>query len=80
MFLNIQVQGYLLIDVQIFYFLKTFPIYDRMLKDFDSAMPYTEIFPVGQPFKSLYAVHSLRQYIAGEAKKVSRRVFQTRLY
>ncbi|KAL2064045.1 hypothetical protein VTL71DRAFT_4539 [Oculimacula yallundae] len=49
---------------EIYYFLIKFPVYDRMIEDFNSDTAYTEIFPVGKPFKSLYAVHSLRQYIA----------------
>ena len=56
---------------QIYYFLVQFPIYDRILRDFDSSTTsYSEIFPRGQPFKSLYAVHALRQHIIGQSHKV----------
>ncbi len=55
---------------QIYYFLVKFPVYERMLKDFESGVSHTEIFPTGQPFKSLYAVHSLREYIASQSQKV----------
>ncbi|RDL38126.1 Cysteine proteinase [Venustampulla echinocandica] len=55
---------------EIYYFLIKFPVYDRLLTDFDSeATSYTEIFPQGQPFKSLYAIHTLREYIAGQSQK-----------
>ncbi|CZT00238.1 related to DFFRY protein [Rhynchosporium graminicola] len=40
---------------EIYYFLIKFPVYDRMLEDFASDVTYTEIFPAGKPFKSLYA-------------------------
>ena len=39
-----------------------------MLELFASGSTHSEIFPVGKPFKSLYAVHSLRQYIAQSPK------------
>lgn len=55
---------------QIYYFLVQFPIYDRILRDFDSKKAYSEIFPRGQPFKSLYAVHALRQHINSQSNKV----------
>lgn len=42
-----------------------------MLKNFESDTPHSEIFPVGYPFKSLYAIHSLRKYIASQSQKVS---------
>lgn len=57
--------------MQIYYFLIKFDVYDRLLRDFESDMPHSEIFPVGQPFKSLYAVHSLKQYIASKSQTVS---------
>ncbi|KAK0118696.1 hypothetical protein ONS96_011784 [Cadophora gregata f. sp. sojae] len=53
---------------EIYYFLVKFPVYDRMLESFESDATHSEIFPAGQPFKSLYAVHSLKQYIAQSAK------------
>jgi ubiquitin carboxyl-terminal hydrolase 34 len=60
------------IKVQIYYFLVQFPIYDRILGDIDSdTRSYSEIFPRGQPFKSLYAVHALRQHIVGQSQKVN---------
>ncbi|TVY49434.1 Ubiquitin carboxyl-terminal hydrolase 34 [Lachnellula cervina] len=55
---------------EIYYFLVQFPIYDRILRDFDSKKAYSEIFPRGQPFKSLYAVHALRQHINSQSNKV----------
>lgn len=41
-----------------------------MLESFESDTAHTDIFPIGKPFKSLYAVHSLRQYIV-QSPKVS---------
>jgi ubiquitin carboxyl-terminal hydrolase 34 len=41
------------------------------MKDFESATSHSDIFPLGQPFKSLYAVHALREYIAIRTQKVS---------
>ncbi|CAG8979171.1 hypothetical protein HYALB_00000306 [Hymenoscyphus albidus] len=55
---------------EIYHFLIKFPVYDRILKEFDDeSMPYTQIFPQGQPFRCLYAIHVLREYIAGQSQK-----------
>ncbi|KAI1001681.1 hypothetical protein K3495_g6520 [Podosphaera aphanis] len=48
---------------EIYYFLKTLPVYDKLLNNFSKITPLAEIFPVGQPFKSLYAVYGLREYV-----------------
>lgn len=63
---------------EIYYFLVKFPVYDRMLELFASGSTHSEIFPVGKPFKSLYAVHSLRQYIAQSPKGTANEVTLTR--
>ncbi|TVY73211.1 Ubiquitin carboxyl-terminal hydrolase [Lachnellula suecica] len=56
---------------EIYYFLVGFPIYDRILENFNSeTASYSEIFPAGQPYKSLYAVHALREHIKGRSQKV----------
>ncbi|KAE8446846.1 hypothetical protein EG329_011623 [Mollisiaceae sp. DMI_Dod_QoI] len=55
---------------EIYYFLIKFPIYERMAMDFESDVSYAEIFPSGQPFKSLYAIHCLRDYIATQSKQL----------
>ncbi len=58
--------------MQIYYFLVKFPVYGRLLEDFDSeTTPYLDVFPLGQPFKSLYAIHALRQYVGGSSQQVS---------
>jgi len=58
--------------MQIYYFLIKFPVYGRLLEDFDSeTSPYLDVFPLGQPFKSLYAIHALRQYVVGSSQQVS---------
>ncbi|RKF63805.1 putative ubiquitin hydrolase [Golovinomyces cichoracearum] len=48
---------------EILNFLKSFPLYDHLLESLRSDTPYSEIFPAGQPCKSLYAIHGLREYI-----------------
>ncbi|KHJ35678.1 putative ubiquitin hydrolase [Erysiphe necator] len=48
---------------EIYNFLKNFPIYDHLIKCFNSDTNHSEIFPTGQPFKSLYAIHGLRELI-----------------
>ncbi|RKF60923.1 putative ubiquitin hydrolase [Erysiphe neolycopersici] len=54
---------------EIYNFLKSFPIYDKLLKSFNSDTEYTQIFPSDQPFKSLYAIHSLRELIIPRSLK-----------
>ncbi|TAQ90895.1 hypothetical protein B7494_g771 [Chlorociboria aeruginascens] len=55
---------------EIYYFLIKFPVYDHLLKDFDSeTTQYSEIFPLGQPYKSLYAIYALREYVASKSQK-----------
>jgi ubiquitin carboxyl-terminal hydrolase 34 len=56
---------------KIYYFLVKFPVYERLLRDFDTDTPHSEIFPLGQPFKSLYAIHALKEYIVGQTQKVN---------
>jgi ubiquitin carboxyl-terminal hydrolase 34 len=56
---------------KIYYFLVKFPVYERLLRDFDTDTLHSEIFPLGQPFKSLYAIHALKEYIVGQTQKVS---------
>ncbi|KAK2624650.1 hypothetical protein QTJ16_005843 [Diplocarpon rosae] len=54
---------------EIYYFLIKFDPYERLLRNFSSDTPHSEIFLSGQPFKSLYAVHSLKQYISSKSQK-----------
>ncbi|KAH6668875.1 ubiquitin C-terminal hydrolase-like protein [Halenospora varia] len=55
---------------EIYFFLIKFPVSDRMTKRFeDASVSYAEIFPQGQPFKSMYAIHALRDYISFQAQK-----------
>jgi len=37
----------------------------------DPSVSYLDIFPPGQPFKSLYAVYALREYMASQRRKTS---------
>jgi len=68
------------LEMQIYYFLVKFPVYDRLLKEFSSDTPHSEIFPLGQPFKSLYAINSLREYLTSQSQKVSvANYFETRI-
>ncbi|KAH8805567.1 ubiquitin C-terminal hydrolase-like protein [Xylogone sp. PMI_703] len=55
---------------EIYYFLIQFPVYGRLLEKLESQeTPYTEIFPLGQPFKCLYAIHALGNYVSIKAHK-----------
>ncbi|QSZ30008.1 hypothetical protein DSL72_004526 [Monilinia vaccinii-corymbosi] len=57
---------------KIYSFLIQFPVYDRIMEDLgNSAVPYTEIFPLGQPFKALYSLYGLKQYISSQTSKGS---------
>ncbi|KAN0095287.1 ubiquitin C-terminal hydrolase-like protein [Hyaloscypha variabilis] len=56
---------------EIYYFLVKFPVYERLMRDFDTDTSHSEIFPTGQPFKSLYAIHALKEYIVGQTQKGS---------
>ena len=42
--------------------------------DFDADTSHSEIFPLAQPFKSLYAIHALKEYIVGQTQKVGKKV------
>ncbi|KAI5863136.1 hypothetical protein GGS23DRAFT_568448 [Durotheca rogersii] len=49
---------------EIYQFLASLPADDSMLAAFeDPETSYRDIFPLGQPFKSLYALHALREYL-----------------
>ncbi|CAD6444908.1 6039bd08-4af7-4836-9051-2cf9a245c040 [Sclerotinia trifoliorum] len=55
---------------KIYSFLIQFPVYDKVLQDLsNSAVPYTEIFPLGQPYKALYGLYGLKQYISSQSSK-----------
>ncbi|ESZ91138.1 hypothetical protein SBOR_8472 [Sclerotinia borealis F-4128] len=57
---------------KIYSFLIQFPVYDRVLQDLgNSTVPYTEIFPLGQPYKALYGLYGLKQYISSQSLKGS---------
>ncbi|KAF7921904.1 uncharacterized protein EAE97_011195 [Botrytis byssoidea] len=57
---------------KIYSFLIQFPVYDRILQDLsNSIVPYTEIFPLGQPYKALYSLYGLKQYISTQSSKGS---------
>ncbi|XXH05069.1 hypothetical protein Hte_011493 [Hypoxylon texense] len=49
---------------EIYQFLVSLPADDSILTAFeDPGTSYRDIFPYGQPFKSLYALHALREYL-----------------
>ncbi|KAI1768826.1 hypothetical protein GGR53DRAFT_312192 [Hypoxylon sp. FL1150] len=49
---------------EIYQFLVSLPADDSILTAFeDPATSYRDIFPFGHPFKSLYALHALREYL-----------------
>ncbi|KAI0480668.1 ubiquitin carboxyl-terminal hydrolase [Xylariaceae sp. FL0804] len=49
----------------IYHFLITLPADDSALAKFeDPKASYRDVFPLGQPFKSLYAIHALREFLS----------------
>ncbi|KAK4196643.1 putative ubiquitin carboxyl-terminal hydrolase [Triangularia verruculosa] len=55
---------------EIYAFLVKLPADEGILKTIDSpTLSFQEFFPMGQAFKSLYAVHALREYIAARRKQ-----------
>ncbi|KAK0645991.1 hypothetical protein B0T16DRAFT_412380 [Cercophora newfieldiana] len=55
---------------EIFNFLVKLPADERTLKVIeDPTASYLDIFSRGQPFKSLYAVHAVREYLASQQRK-----------
>lgn len=53
---------------KIYTFLVQFPVYERILEDLNNlSTPYTEIFPLGRPYKALYGLHGLTQYISSQS-------------
>ncbi|KAI1143859.1 hypothetical protein F5Y05DRAFT_8632 [Hypoxylon sp. FL0543] len=50
---------------EIYHFLVSLPADDSILTAFESpTTSYRDVFPIGQPFKSLYALHALREYLS----------------
>ncbi|KAI2630709.1 hypothetical protein GGR54DRAFT_165232 [Hypoxylon sp. NC1633] len=50
---------------EIYQFLVSLPADDSILTAFENpATSYRDVFPHGQPFKSLYALHALREYLS----------------
>ncbi|KAI1393729.1 uncharacterized protein F4822DRAFT_424192 [Hypoxylon trugodes] len=50
---------------EIYLFLGSLPADDSILTAFENpATSYRDVFPLGQPFKSLYALHALREYLS----------------
>ncbi|KAF8857285.1 ubiquitin C-terminal hydrolase-like protein [Acephala macrosclerotiorum] len=56
---------------EIYYFLIKFPIYERMVEDIESDVSYAVMFPSGHPFKSLYAIHCLRDHVSTQSKQAA---------
>lgn len=53
---------------QIYAFLVTLPVDDRILCTLESeTTTYQDVFPVGQPLKSLYALHAIREYLSAQS-------------
>lgn len=53
-----------LTEFQIYAFLVTLPVDGRILTTVgQQAVTYQEIFPVGQPLKSLYALYAIQEYL-----------------
>ncbi|OTB08655.1 hypothetical protein M426DRAFT_159173 [Hypoxylon sp. CI-4A] len=50
---------------EIYHFLVSLPADDSILSAFENPeTSYRDVFPLGQPFKSLYALHALREYLS----------------
>lgn len=50
---------------QIYTFVVKLPADESILQAFENtATSYQDIFPLGQPFKCLYAIHALREYLS----------------
>ncbi len=59
-------------STQVYYFLVRLPVDDHVLKAFQSdSVSHREIFPLGQPFKSLYAIHALREYLSSRRRSTT---------
>jgi len=55
---------------EILHFLVKFPVYNQLLQHIkDNTVSHTIIFPQGKPYKSLYAIHTIRELIATEYQK-----------
>ncbi|KAB5570070.1 hypothetical protein GE09DRAFT_957769 [Coniochaeta sp. 2T2.1] len=55
---------------EIYGFLTRLPPDENILRAIQSTdVPHTELFPVGQPFRSLYAVHAVQQYLAAHRRQ-----------
>jgi ubiquitin carboxyl-terminal hydrolase 34 len=56
--------------LQIYSFLVKLPADQNILRAIENpSTSYEDIFPIGQPFKSLYAVHAVREYHASQKRK-----------
>ncbi|KAI0395296.1 hypothetical protein F5Y17DRAFT_423819 [Xylariaceae sp. FL0594] len=57
---------------EIYQFLVSLPADDSTLAAFESpSTSHQDVFPLGQPFKSLYAIHALREYLSTRKLKSS---------
>ncbi|KAK4190072.1 ubiquitin carboxyl-terminal hydrolase 34 [Podospora australis] len=64
---------------EIYVFLVKLPADESIFKAIqDSHLSYRDLFPLGQPFKSLYTLHALREYIASKRPKVASAVIKAK--
>lgn len=55
---------------EIYSFLVKLPSDENIVRAIETVdVPYAELFPIGQPFKSLYAIHALRQYLTSHRER-----------
>ena len=55
---------------EIYYFLVKFPVYSKLLTAFENdSTTCIDIFPLGHPFKCLYAIHALREHLATRSRE-----------
>lgn len=50
--------------MQLYSFLVTLPVSEKIVDMVaNDNMPYSDVFPIGQPLKSLYALHAIREHL-----------------
>ena len=55
---------------EIYHFLVKFPVYPKLLAAFeDDTTAWADVFPLGQPFKCLYAVYALRETLEARMRE-----------
>jgi ubiquitin carboxyl-terminal hydrolase 34 len=57
---------------QIYHFLVKFPVYGKLLAAIeDGNTSCTDVFPLGKPFKCLYAIYAIKEHSAAQLKQAN---------